>query len=115
MLKDGTNAAKQTLWTEAQFGDVEFVMDVRASGKAAGDLAPTLLLRGRDGQGTEVKTGLEAGKNGRVRVLVKGTEAVVFVSEKEIARVAVPAGSGALGLKDTGAGMDFGNLHVRKL
>ena len=115
VLKDGTNAAKQTLWTEAQFGDVEFVMDVRASGKAAGDLAPKLLLRGRDGQGTEVKTGLEAGKNGRVRVLVKGTEAVVFVSEKEIARVAVPAGSGALGLKDTGAGMDFGNLHVRKL
>ena len=69
----------------------------------------------RDGQGTEVKTGLEAGKGGRVRVLVKGTEAVVFVSDKEVARVAVPAGSGALGLKDTGAGMDFGNLHVRKL
>ena len=69
----------------------------------------------RDGQGTEVKTGLEAGKGGRVRVLVKGTEAVVFVSDKEVARVAVPAGSGALGLKDTGAGMDFGNLHVRNL
>jgi len=27
----------------------------------------------------------------------------------------LPMGKGALGLKDTGAGMSFGNLHVRKL
>jgi hypothetical protein len=72
-------------------------------------------VRGRDGKGTEVKTGIEAGKGGRVRVQLKGTEAVVFLNDKETARVPVPAGQGALGLKDTGAGMDFGNLHVRKL
>jgi hypothetical protein len=114
-LKEGANAQKETLWTEAQFGDVEFLMDVRAGKSATGDAAPTLLVRGKDGKGTEVKTGIEAGKGGRVRVQVKGTEAVVFLNDKEVARAAVPAGSGALGLKDTGAGMDFGNLHVRKL
>ncbi len=115
VLKDGADAAKQTLWTEAQFGDVEFLMDVRAGKTAAGDTAAALLLRGRDGKGTEVKTGIEAGKGGRIRVQLKGAEAVVFLNDKETARVPVPAGKGALGLKDTGAGMDFGNLHVRKL
>jgi len=48
-------------------------------------------------------------------VQVKGTEAVVFLNDKEVARAAVPGAPGALGLRDTGAGMDFGNLHVRKL
>ena len=115
VLKEGADAAKQTLWTEAEFGDVEFVVDVRAGKSATGDTAPALLLRGRDGKGTEVKTGLEAGKGGRVRVQVKWAEAIVFLNDKETARVPVPAGKGAFGLKDTGAGMDFGNLHVRKL
>jgi hypothetical protein len=90
-------------------------MDIRAGKSATGDNSPALLVRGRDGKGTEVKTGIEAGKGGRVRVQLKGTEAVVFLNDKETARVPVPAGQGALGLKDTGAGMDFGNLHVRKL
>jgi hypothetical protein len=115
VLKDGAGAAKQTLWTEAQFGDVEFLMDVRAGKTATGDTAPTLLVRGRGGQGTELKLPVDAGKGGRIRVQVKGTEAVVLLNDKETSRVPVPAGSGALGLKDTGAGMDFGNLHVRKL
>ena len=115
VLKEGADAAKQTLWTETEFGDVEFVMDVRAGKNATGDATPTLLLRGRDGKGTEVKTGVEAGKGGRVRVQVKGSEATVFLNDKETARVPVPAGQGSLGLKDAGAGQDFGNLHVRKL
>jgi hypothetical protein len=115
VLKDGAGAAKQTLWTEAQFSDVEFLMDVRAGKTATGDTAPTLLVRGRGGQGTELKLPVDAGKGGRVRVQVKGTEAVVLLNDKETSRVPVPAGSGALGLKDTGVGMDFGNLHVRKL
>ena len=115
VLKEAIDDSKQTLWTEAEFGDVEFLMDVRAGKNATGDAAPALLVRGRDGKGTEVKTGIEAGKGGRVRVQVKGTEAVVLLNDKETARVSVPAGKGALGLKDTGAGMDFGNLHVRKL
>jgi hypothetical protein len=62
-----------------------------------------------------VRPGIEAGKGGRVRVQVKGTEAVVLLNDKEVARATVPVGPGSLGLKDTGAGMDFGNLHVRKL
>jgi hypothetical protein len=115
VLKEGADAAKQTLWTEAEFGDVEFLMDVRAGKTATGDAGPALLVRGRDGKGTEVKTGIEAGKGGRIRVQVKGAEAVVFLNDKETARVPVAAGKGALGLKDTGAGLDFGNLHVRKL
>ena len=114
-LKEGPGAQKETLWTEAEFGDVEFTMDVATGKNATGDAAPALLVRGAGGKGTEVRLGLEGGKGGRVRVQVKGSEAVVFHGDKEVARVPVPAGKGALGLKDTGAGMSFGNLHVRKL
>ena len=88
-------------------------MDVRAGKTATEAAAPTLLLRAHDGKGTEVKLPIEAGKGGRVRVQLKGPEAIVFLGDKEPARVPVPAGKGALGLKDTGAGLDFGNLNVR--
>ena len=115
VLQEGAAAAKQTLWTEAEFGDVEFVMDVQPGKTATGDAAPALLVRGHDRTGTEIKLGFDTGKGGRVRVQVKGNEAIVFHGEGEVARVPVPAGKGALGLKDTGAGMSFGNLHVRKL
>ncbi len=115
-LKAGADATKQTLWTEAEFGDVEFTMDVNPGKSATGENAPTLMLRGADGKGSEVRlSDAAAGKWTRVRVQVKGAEAVVFAGEKEVQRVPLSTGQGALGLKDTGAAVTFGNLHVRKL
>ena len=116
-LKPGADATKQTLWTEAEFGDVEFTLDVKPGKDATGDSAPTLLVRGREGQGMELKlVEIPSGKWTRVRLTVIGNEAVVSLGEKEVRRVPVSSGArGALGLKDTGAAMEFGNLHVRKL
>jgi hypothetical protein len=115
-LKAGADAPRQTLWTEAEFGDVEFTVDVKPGKAATGDGVPTLLVRGRDGQGTELKlTTAAPGKWSRVRVQTKGAEAVVLLGEVEVQRVPVTPGQGALGLKDTGAGVEFGNLHVRGL
>ena len=115
-LKDGSEATKQTLWTEAEFGDTEFTLDVKPGKSATGDRAPVFLVRGRDSQGVELKLAdLTPGKWTRVRLQTKGAEAVVLIGEKETQRVAVPAGRGALGLKDTGAAVEFGNLHARKL
>ena len=115
-LKDAADAARQTLWTETEFGDVEFTLDVKPGKSATGDNAPVLLLRGRAGQGTELKlTDAAAGKWTRVRIQTKSREAVMFVGEKEILRVPVSSDAGALGLKDTGAATEFGNLHVRNL
>ncbi len=115
-LKDGSTAERTSLWTSAPFGDVEFTLDVKPGKSAAGDATPTLILRAQNGQGTELKlTEAAPGKWTRVRVQTKSREAVVFAGDKETRRVPLAAGSGALGLKDTGAAVDFGNLHVRNL
>ncbi len=116
MTAEATKSVRHTLWTEAEFGDVEFTLDVRPGKAAVGDGLPVLLVRGRDGSGTELKlTGVEPGRWTRVRVQTQGTEASVWIGQKEIARGTTSAGAGALGLKDAGAGIEFGNLHVRKL
>lgn len=115
-LKPGAAAPRQTLWTEAEFGDVEFTVDVKPGKAATGDAVPTLLVRGRDGKGTELKlTDAAPGKWNRFRIQTKDAEAIVLLGEKEVQRVPVAAGQGALGLKDTGAAAEFGNLHVRRL
>lgn len=112
----GTDVARQTLWTERAFGDVEFTLDVKPGKDAKGDKAPVLLVRGRDGNGSELKlAGAEPGRWTRFRVQVRGGEAVVFVGEKEVGRATVGTDAGELGLKDVGAAVEFGNLHVRGL
>lgn len=116
LLKPGDTAARHDLWTQAEFGDVEFTLDVKPSPAATGDATPVLLVRGRDGKGAELRlTDSVPGKWTRFRVQTRGGEAVGFLGEKEAQRVAVPSGAGAFGLKDTGAATAFGNLHVRKL
>jgi len=115
-LKAGADATKQTLWTEAEFIAAEFTLDVKPGNDATGENAPTLILRGRDGQGTELKLpDVVTGRWSRVRVQTTGTQAIVWVGDKEVQRANIPAGKGALGLKDTGAAMEFGNLHVREI
>ena len=116
-LKPGADAAKQTLWTEAEFADVEFTLDVRPGKDASGDAAPAVLVRGRDGRGTEINLADgPAGKWTRVIISTSGTEAVVQISGKEVRRLPISSGArGALGLKDLGAAVEFGNLHVRRL
>jgi Domain of Unknown Function (DUF1080) len=112
----GSGDARHTLWTEGKFGEVEFTLDVRPGKDAKGDRAPALLVRGRDGNGSELKlAGVEPGRWTRVRVQVRGGEAVVFAGEKEVGRAMVGADAGELGLKDVGAAVEFGNLHVRGL
>ncbi len=87
-LKPGGAAACQTLWTEAEFGDVEFKLDVKPGKDVTDGSAPRLLVRGIAGPGTELKlTGTAPGKRTRVRLQTRGREAVVFAGEKEILRV----------------------------
>ena len=116
-LQSGADATKHTLWTETEFADAEFTLDVKPGADAAGDTAPAILVRGADGRGTEINLAdVAAGKWTRVIITTKGNEAVVQIGGKEVRRLPVSSGaSGALGLRDTGASMEFGNLHVRSL
>jgi hypothetical protein len=115
-LKNGPDAEKTPLWTSAKFGNVEFTLDVKPGKTATNAAAPTLVLRANGGKGTEIRlTETVPGKWTRVRVQTKGAEAVVFLGDKETQRAPLAAASGALGLKDTGAAVEFGNMHVRDL
>lgn len=115
-LKAGGDNARQTIWTEAEFGDAEFTLDVKPGKTAVGDAAPTVLVRGRDGKGAEIKLAEAApGKWTRIRIQTKAGEAVLFAGDKEVQRLPIPSVPGALGLKDTGFAAEFGNLHARKL
>ena len=115
-LQAGADAAKQTLWTEAKFGNVEFTVDVKPGKAATGEAVPTLFVRGREGKGTELKlTEAASGKWNRFRIQTKDGEVIVLLEEKEVQRMPLTPGQGALGLKDTGAAVEFGNLHVRRL
>lgn len=116
-LKSGTDAIRHTLWTEAGFADAEFTLDVKPGKDATGDMAPAILVRGANGRGTEVNLGdVAPGKWTRVVITTKAREAVVRIGGQEVRRHPISTGArGALGLRDTGAAMEFGNLHVRKL
>jgi hypothetical protein len=116
-LKDGTADPAANLWTEKEFGDAEFLFYCRPAKKDSP--APSVFVRGRDGKGAEVKLdGLAAGKFQRVTVNVKGRDVVAKSGEKEIARVTLPADAparGSFGIRDSGAALEFMNLHVRDL
>ena len=116
-LKSGADATKHTLWTDAEFADAEFTLDVKPGQNATGDPVPAILVRGRDGRGTEINLAdVPAGKWTRVRLTVAASEVIVWHGEKEVRRVPVSTGArGAFGLRDTGAAMEFGNLHARTL
>jgi hypothetical protein len=116
-LKSGADAPKHTLWTDAEFADAEFTLDVKPGKDATGDTAPAILVRGADGRGSEINLAeVAVGKWTRVVITTRGAEAVVQINGKEVRRVPVTSGArGPLGLRDTGAGMEFGNLHVRSL
>ena len=127
VLKGGE--AGQLLWTEAEFGDCEFMVDVKVSGKSPIDFA--LLLRGKDSAGATIslgelmprgavgaQEGIKWGAWNRVVVIVKGRDVILSINGREIRRQKLSADApnrGAIGLVDIGTGMEFGNLFVREL
>lgn len=109
------------LWTESTFGDAEFIVDCRpakpADGKGPAALAAW--LRGKNGQGVEVKLPAgESGKYHRYAIHVKGREVVVSLDNKESRRLTLPETAparGAFGLNNAGGEAQFMNLYTRDL
>jgi hypothetical protein len=117
VLKSGAAATKHTLWTEKEFGNAEFTFDIVPGKDATADPAPAVIVRGRDGRGTDISLAeLTVGKWTRVTIAAQGNEAVVSFGGREVRRIPITTGAtGAFGLKDSGAALTFGNLHVREL
>jgi hypothetical protein len=129
LLKSGE--AGKPLWTTVEFGDCEFMVDVKVPKKSGNDLA--LLLRGRESAGTTVSLGdvmprgggplivdnpIKIGGWNRVTVTMKGRDVVLAINGHEMRRQQLPAdvpARGAIGLVDIGNEMEFANLLVRDL
>ncbi len=127
VLKGGEHG--KPLWTEAAFGDCEFIADVKISGKSPTDAA--LHLRGSESPdatvslselmprgGTGAQEGIKWGAWNRVAATVKGRAVTLRINDREIRRQELPADAparGPIGLVDIGAGMEFANLLVREL
>jgi 3-keto-disaccharide hydrolase len=117
-LKAG-EASGATLWTEAEFGNAEFVVDCRPA-KTAADKSvaiPTVQLRGAEGVQVKLE-GTTGGNAQRFIIGVKDNEVTVKRNDKEIQRATLPANAparGAFGLRDTGNAAEFMNLYVRDL
>jgi hypothetical protein len=112
---------KATLWTEAEFGDAKFVLDCRPAKPAADKepVTPSVHVRGRGGQGVEVK--LESSVPGayqRFVISVKGGDVRVMCDGRETHRVKLPADGpkrGAFGLGGAGGTLEFMNVYARDL
>ncbi len=116
-LRGGTADHRETLWTEAEFGKAEFVIDCRLT--RGNTSTPIVLVRGKEGKGIELPLlGTNSEHSQRFVIRVSAQDAVVTVDGKETGRVALPLGTperGAFGFSDGGAGVEFMNLYVRKL
>ena len=105
-----------TLWTEATYGNAEFVIDCRPPKPAEGGTATTPVVRVRD---TEVRLpGSTPGSYQRFTVRVSGQEYSVTRDGKELAHGALSQNAPArspLGLTTPGGACEFMNLFAREL
>lgn len=108
------------MWTTAEFGDFEAIVDCKLPLKTAADFA--ILVRGNGGNGTRVEVPELVSADGsakwhRVRLRVQGKRCAVTVDQGSARRLDVTADTpaqGALGLISGIAG-SFANLYVREL
>lgn len=118
-LKAGAVNPDAVLWTEAEFGDAEFVLDCRVPKPPAATEATVPSLRVRGAAGAEIKlAGATPGGYQRFIITVRGREITVKPNEKEAQRIALPPDAparGAFGLGNTVGTAEFMNLYVRDL
>lgn len=109
--KAGTAAGP--LWTEAEFGDCEIVLDCKL-GKNAADKKPSIQLRG-----STIALPLSApGKWERFTLSVRGREVTIKGPGDTTASSTLPESApkrGSVGLTDVGGDVEFMNLYARDL
>jgi hypothetical protein len=120
--------AGEPLWTEREFGDVEFIADIKVGAKS--NTAPAILVRGKDNAQTRIVlsellptasspiAGVNPSNWNRIAVIIQDDAAIVTINETEVRRLQlgpdVPK-RGAIGLVDVGGPVEFANFYVREL
>lgn len=112
-LKAGEPNDGATLRTTQEYGDAEFILDVRSPKDSASPLPPAIELRG-----TQIPLGaFKAGEYQRYKITLRGGEATVskgdYLQKTNVG--AGPASRSKFGLKATGNALEFMNLYAREL
>lgn len=117
-LREGEASATATLWTGAEFGDAEFILDCRPAKPAADKPLATPSVQCRGVGGAEIRLeGATAGNSQRFMISVIGRVVIVKRDDKEVQRLRLPEDAparGAFGLRDTGGAVQFMNLYARE-
>ncbi len=111
-LKKGEASGDKTLWTEKEYGDAEFILDVRVPKEGA--QIPVVEFRGipiqLEGAAPSAYTRFQIGmKRGEVTVKRGDGEAQRQAPAKSISP------RGAFGIRDTGGPLEIMNLYAREL
>ena len=105
----GKGPATEPLWTDAEFGDCEIILDC-----IPGETPPTVLVRGTDATTTLSLAGTP-GKWGRFTITIKGRECTVQLGGGEAKRIAIDGTSAKHVLGLGGSAATFANIYVRPL
>ena len=107
-LTDGP--AAEPLWTDAEFGDCELILDCKPAATA-----PVVLVRGTDATTTLPLEGLQPGNWGRVTITIKGRECTVRLEGREPKRIAIEGAAAKRVIGLGGAAATFANIYARPL
>jgi hypothetical protein len=115
--KPAADAARHNLLTEAEYGDAEFIIDLRVTAKLSADTKAGVLIRGFAVTLADDKTEVTP-KPVRSRIQIKGRQVTLWQNDKELRTLELPENTpakGALGLIDCGGQIEFGNMYARGL
>jgi hypothetical protein len=120
-LAPGAANPGATLWTAAEFGDAEFILDCQPAKPAAGSppRPPAIHVRGLEG--LDAACELDSAPDGTWRrfiVRVQGREVTIVRDGQPPRRLELPAQAparGPVGLRATGGTAEFMNLYARNL
>lgn len=115
-LADGKENSAGILWTMAEFGDAEFIVDCHPAKPATGEttVPPVVIWRGVE----MPLAGATPGMYQRFIITGRGREVTVRRADQETRQFAFPADAparGSFGLRDTAGATEFMNLYVRDL
>ena len=120
-LKAGAASADATLWTTADYGAAEFIVDFQPAKPAGGESVAVAkaFVRGATGRGTAITlTGAEPGKYSRFTITVRGRTVQVRRDEQPAIETTLAADAparGAFGLAAGAGAGQFMNLLAREL
>lgn len=121
VLKGAAPSSKAILWTEEEFGDLEWVVDCRLAkvAEGAGLQKPALHIRGVGNTDFALPlTKAEPGVTHRFTVELRGRQLTLTTDNQPPERMTLPAelpARGKLGLASTGSTAEFRNLYIRQL